>query len=126
MGRSADITASVMSVTTAKFVRNAHSLCLQSPLQIYHVRRLHPSLVDGVVVVVGKKILDQMMSAKAAGFIKRDGGGAVPGAHLHSYILVRICPDEKLYQDLSIAPALRVRLHGKTIPDPTGKSFSLR
>ena len=82
MGRSADITASVMSVTTAQFVRSAYSLCLQSPLQVYHVHQLNPALVDGVVVVVGEKVLDQMMSAKAAGFIKRDGGGAVPGAHL--------------------------------------------
>ena len=73
MGRIADITASVMSVTTAQFVHSAHSLCLQSPLQIYHVHQLHPALVDGVVVVIGEKILDQMMSAKATGFIKRDG-----------------------------------------------------
>ena len=55
------LSMSVMPVKAARFVRGA---CSQFPLQVHHVYQLHPALVDGVVVVIGEKILDQMMSAK--------------------------------------------------------------
>ena len=59
---------------------------LYRSLQINHVHQLYPALIDGMIVVVGEKVLDQMVPAKAAGFIKRDGGGAVSGTHLQNGI----------------------------------------
>ena len=73
------LSMSVMPVKAARFVRGA---CSQFPLQVHHVHQLYPALVDGVVVVVGEKVFDQMVPVKAAGLIKGDGGGAVSGAHL--------------------------------------------
>ena len=67
----------VMLVKAARFVRGA---CLQFPLQVHHIRQLHPALADGAVAAVGEKVSDQMAPAKAAGFIKGNGGGAVCGA----------------------------------------------
>ena len=46
------------------------------------IYQLDSALIDGVVVVVSEKVLDQMMPAKAAALVKRDGGGAVPSTHL--------------------------------------------
>ena len=39
---------------------------LQLSLQIHHVHQLNPALIDGVVVVVGKEVPDQMVPAKPA------------------------------------------------------------
>ena len=66
-------------------------------------------------VVVGEKVLDQMVPAKAAGFIKRDGGGTVPGAHLQHRILLRIGLDEEGHHGLSITPTLEIRRDGDVL-----------
>ena len=86
---------------------------LQFPLQIHHIYQLYPALVDRVVVVVSEKVLDQTVSAKAAGFLEGDGGGAISGSHLQHRILSCVGSDEKVHYGFSIALALSGRLHSE-------------
>lgn len=45
-----------------------------------------------------------MMPAKTARFIKRDGGGAVSGAHLQRRILILVVSDKKTRYERNYAP----------------------
>ena len=88
---------------------------LYRPLQVYHIHQLHPGLVDGMVVVVGKEIGDTVRAGKAAFFVKRHGQRAVAGAHLQEGIVSRILAHKEVDQRFAVALSLRLRFHGEVL-----------
>ena len=62
--------------------------------------------------MIDEKILDQVMYAKSARFVKRDGGRAVPGARLQHLILPTVRLDEELYQRFPVPLPLKIRRYG--------------
>ena len=68
------------------FWKSPNHFFSRNPLQLFtqvdHIGELHAVFDNGVVIMLGKKVFDPVGYGKPASLIKRQGRGAVAGAHL--------------------------------------------